>query len=179
MVNWKRFGKKYNKQFSRFEKKLPNVKGQPTKHLSSALIRSFGYGTSQQQSGVKRPVGRPPGIVKYHSPITGKPIRAVQYYSEMRYVRRRQAQMAQQRQLQMQQQYAKQGVPPQQIPQVMQQQRLQRFQAQTATPSSQLPNNAMPPQRPLWNRHGFVSQDVDALGNKRVVVRGLPESFWL
>jgi hypothetical protein len=128
-----------------------------------------------------RNVGRPASVFKHISQLTGKPVPAQIYNKEMRFIRRRQNDLATQRLLAMQQQMARQGITPQQAQQIQLQRQLQARQIpmQQVIARPMPPNQGNQPQNPsIWNRQGYIDTEVDILGNKRQVVRGRPESFW-
>jgi hypothetical protein len=122
------------------------------KTLSTNLMNQF------TESAKPRPVGRPQGVMKHVSPFTGKPVPAEVYYSQVREVKRLQAQQADKVQLQKQQQFAKQGVAPNQVQNVIQQRMQQQFirqqQMQSQVPqrpkmqTQQVPNNIPASQLP-------------------------------
>ena len=118
--------------------------------LSQTLL-SYGAGFANVspygggQAGGVRPVGRPAGVMKHRSPFTGKPIPAPQFYTEMRAFRRMQTQQADVVQQQQQQRFARQGVPPQQIQNVVEQRMRQQFLQQQPQMQPR-PVQQMPPQ---------------------------------
>ena len=111
----------------------------------------------------------------------------------MRFVRRRQSDIATQRQLQIQQQMARQGVTPQQAQMIELQRQLQA--RQMPTQQRIMPQNPQQPQiqtqepqagriqppqaRTIWNRSGGgVFVEPDLMGNMKPKVYGRPESFF-
>ena len=152
--------------------KLSPVYGKPSAKPQSAFLRFFGQAAVKGKS--IRPVGRPKGILKHTSPITGKPIKAQDYYRELRAVKRQQANIFRQRQLAIQQQLAKRGILPQAQPTQMPTQQ----QIVTPVPSQAQIQQGVMPQRSIWNRQqGQFVQDAGLFG-KRIIKIGVPESFW-
>lgn len=164
--------------------KLPQ--GRPETRVQSAFLKMFGQGQAirSKTSTGNRGVGRPRGVFRHTSPITGKPIPAAIYYKELRAVRRHQSNLAQQRQLAIQQNMARQGITPQQAQQI---ELIRQLQARQM-PVQQAISRPMPsqaqiqaqemPQRSIWNRgQGQIVQDAGLFG-RRLIRTGVPESFW-
>jgi hypothetical protein len=153
--------------------------------VQSAFLKTFA-GVQPKSSKGNKSVGRPRNIDVHRSPLTGKPVPAQIYNKEMRFIRRRQQDMATQRQLQLQQQFANRGITPQQAQMIELQRQLQARQVQMQP--RQMPTQqviSMPPptqiqaQQPsIWRRQGYLAEEVDILGNRKQVVRGTPQSFW-
>jgi hypothetical protein len=160
------------------------------KTLSTNLMNQF------TESAKPRPVGRPQGVMKHVSPFTGKPVPAEVYYSQVREVKRLQAQQADKVQLQRQQQFAKQGVAPNQIQNVIQQRMQQQFirqqQMQSQVPqrmqTQQVPNNIPVSQLPegtivpagnkIWRfGRGVVGSEGGLFGPVKKIY-GTERSFW-
>jgi hypothetical protein len=162
-------------------KKIMPQESRASTGVQSAFLKAFGGGSSRSSQGSNRPVGRPRGVFRHTSPITGKAIPATVYYKELRNIRRQQSNLAQQRQLAYQQAMARRGIQPQQVQAQMPQ---QQVIARPMPQQQQIQPQRMPIQpiqqqpRSIWNRQGYVAQEVDAFGRVRQVVRGRPESFW-
>jgi hypothetical protein len=116
-------------------------------------------------------VGRPAGVMKHQSPFNGQPISATEFYKQMRAFRRVQAQQAEKVQAVRQAQFAKQGVPPQQIQQVIMQRQMQ--QAQMA--KQQMPQQQQM-QRPQMQPQQFPAQQVP-MGSRGLVGRRVPSKL--
>lgn len=159
--------------------------------LSQTLL-SYGAGFSQvgATQRVQAGPGRPAGVLKHRSPFTGKPIPAPQFYKEMRAFKRVQAQQADIVQQQQQQRFAKQGVPPQQIQNVVEQRMRQQFvqqqMQQRPTQPVQMPQQFQRPQgipsqavRPIWRRYNVIREERDLFGNVKQINSGNdPRNFW-
>lgn len=159
------------KQVIQAKRKISKSEGRPSRKVQSAFLSAFA-GVKPKSKGGK--VGRPRGILKHISPLTGKPIPAQQYYSELRFIRRKQSQLASQRQLAILQQMARRGIPQRQNQptQMPTQQVIVR-----PVPSKQIPQQFQSNQS-IWNRRGFIDEEADIMGNRRRIIRGTPQSFW-
>lgn len=171
----------------------PKSKGQiPTKKVQSAFLKMFGQGQAVKSQKGQKNVGRPRSVYVHRSPLTGKPVPAQVYNKEMRFIRRRQSDIATQRQLQIQQNMARQGITPQQAQQIELQRYLQARQPRQM-PTQQvivqpMPSQAQdmpqagqvqPPQQPsIWRRQqGQIVTDSGLFG-RRLIRTQTPESFW-
>ena len=187
-----RYLKAQEKERGTFKKRYAKTQ----KTVGKAFFAMFGAGGSsgqkQTQSKGNRSVGRPRAVFIHRSPLTGKPVPAQIYNKEMRFIRRRQNDIATQRQLQLQQQLAQRGITPQQAQQMELMRQLQARQVQMQprqmpTPQviqrpmpqqAQIQAQEMPPQRSIWNRQqGQVVQDAGLFG-RRLIKTGTVESFW-
>jgi exonuclease VII large subunit len=166
------------------------IKPQASKNLlgySNAFNAQTAFSGGPQSQSHSGP-GRPRNSLKWRSPFNGQPIAATEYYKQVRAYRRIQTNKAQ--------------VQPQNNPQIQQmvqnrmmQQNVQQMQPQqNQLPQSiqpvqsinqnqdinQMPNGIVIPKgTDVWRwRRGIVDTQVDILGNKKQVLRGIPESFW-
>lgn len=141
----------------------------PKASTSSALMSLFHNKQTQSSSNIKRPVGRPKGILKYKSPFSGKPIPAQQFYAEMRRVKRIQESRIEQAQIAQLQRQAARPPQPVQRPQQPVPQQVQQIQ--------RLPTSVTQPT--IWKRQAYVAIERDPWTNQpKQVIRGVPESMW-
>lgn len=157
------------------------------KKLSNTL-ESYSNAFGGQQTQQKR-VGRPKGVMKWRSPMTGKPVPAQQYYKDLRLFKRIQEQRAAQAQQIKQAELAKRGITPEMLQQIeqakqireqqMQQMQQTQVQTQQVNQANQLPNGVVIPRgTQVWKyRRGITGQEGGLFGPVKKVY-GLPESFW-
>lgn len=188
---------KYKKQYKTASNKLEKVSSGTGKAISN-ISKAYGYdkklsntllGYSNAFGGQQtqqKSVGRPKGVMKWRSPMTGKPVPAQQYYKDLRLFKRIQEQRAAQAQQIKQAELAKRGITPEMLQQIEQakqirEQQIQQTQVQTQQVNqvNQLPNGVIIPRgTQVWKyRRGITGQEGGLFGPVKKVY-GLPESFW-
>jgi len=145
--------------------------------------KKFGVGVRRiimkegRRQKVKAGPGRPAGVYKHISPLTGKRVPATTYYSHRKEARRRLRTQAQQSQIREQAMMARRGVPPQ-VTRMRQMQRIQQPQfppqiQQVQQYPKQIPIQQTPLQRPQQYR---VVTDI--MTGRRIIKPIPPRERW-
>lgn len=144
---------------------------------ATRVMRKLAGERVKGQQKVKAGPGRPSGVFKHTSPLTGQKVPATTYYSHLKEARRRLRTQAQQSRIREQTAMARRGVPPQ-ITRMRQMQRIQQPQYPQQIQQVQEYPQQIPTQYPPLQGQQPYKVVTDIMTGRRIIKSIPPRERW-